>query len=82
MSSFQLVSELQVMPDPKPPTDRLQVMLALKTHAYLAILGNKGTHGVGATDAAKMLIERGIQDAIRDGFLTREDVKAVEEPSR
>jgi hypothetical protein len=54
-------------------------MLAVKTHAYLAILGNKGTMGVGPADAAKTLIEQGIRRAIRQGFLTTEDVREIED---
>jgi len=63
-------------------TDRLQVTLALKTHAYLAILGDKGTCGVGPNHAAKTLIEQGIRRAIRLGFLTADDVQAVEGPDQ
>jgi hypothetical protein len=59
-------------------TERLQVMLALKTHAYLELLAQKGTHGVSRPDVAKGLIERGIQSAIADGILTPEDVNVVQ----
>ena len=31
--------------------------------------------GTNATDVAKSLIEQGIRDAIKEGFLTAEDVK-------
>jgi hypothetical protein len=67
----------------RPKTERLQVTLAFKTHAYLNILGDKGVWGVGAVDAAKTLIEQGIRQAIRQGLLTADDVRAVEgaEPS-
>jgi hypothetical protein len=64
----------------RPKTERLQVTLALRTHAYLNILGDKGVWGVGAGDAAKTLIEQGIRRAIRQGMLTTDDVKAVEGP--
>jgi len=63
-----------------PRTQRLQVRLALKTHAYLDILGNKGVWGVGSNDAAKTLIEQGIRQAIRQGLLSSDDVQAVEGP--
>jgi hypothetical protein len=48
-------------------------MLGLKTHAFLEVLARKGTHGTNATDVAKSLIEQGIRDAIKEGFLTAED---------
>lgn len=59
----------------KIPTERLQVMLAAKTHALLAVLAEKGTHGTSATDVAKSLIEQGIRDAKKDGFLSDEDLR-------
>jgi hypothetical protein len=62
-------------------TYRLQIMLALKTHAFLELLAQKGTHGTSATDVAKSLIEQGIRDSIKDGFLTAEDVKIVQAKS-
>ena len=58
--------------------ERLQVMLGLKTHAFLEVLARKGTHGTNATDVAKSLIEQGIRDAIKEGFLTAEDVKIIQ----
>jgi hypothetical protein len=59
-------------------TERLQVMLALKTHALLAILANKGMLGTSPTDVAKSLIELGIREAKKEGFLTEEDLRAVQ----
>jgi hypothetical protein len=56
----------------------LQVMLGLKTHAFLEVLARKRTHGTNATDVAKSLIEQGIRDAIKEGFLTAEDVKIIQ----
>jgi len=67
-----------IMATKHPKTQRLQVRLALKTHAYLEILGNKGVWGVGSNDAAKTLIEQGIRSAIRQGLLTAEAVRTVE----
>lgn len=64
----------------KIPTERLQVMLSLKTHALLAILAEKGTHGTSPTDVAKSLIENGIRRAKRDGFLTDNDIRSVQHP--
>jgi hypothetical protein len=61
-------------------TDRLQVTLALKTLAFLEILGSKGTHGEGDKAAARTLIEQGIRRALREGFLTEEDKKKVHNP--
>jgi hypothetical protein len=77
MSSFQLISERNIM---AKTTDRLQVVLALKTFAFLEILSGKGTHGTTIPDAARTLIEQGIRRAIREGFLTTEDVRAVQRP--
>jgi hypothetical protein len=67
-------------PKRQPQTERLQVMLSLKTHAYLAILATKGTHGTSIPDAAKTLIEQGIRAAIKDNFLTKDDVSGVQNP--
>jgi hypothetical protein len=53
-------------------------MLGLKTHAFLEVLARKGTHGTNANDVAKSLIEQGIRDAIKEGFLTAEDVKIIQ----
>jgi hypothetical protein len=64
----------------KIQTERLQVMLALKTHALLAILADKGMHGTSPTDVAKSLIELGIREARKDGFLTDDDLRAVQRP--
>jgi len=63
-------------------TDRIQVVLALKTIAFLAILADKGDHGTSITDAAKSLIERGIRRAIREGVLTAEEVRAIRYPNQ
>jgi hypothetical protein len=38
----------------------------------------EGEHGTNATDVAKSLIEQGIRDAIKEGFLTAEDVKIIQ----
>jgi hypothetical protein len=62
-------------------TLRLQVMLSLKTHGYLAVLGDKGTHGTSPTDVAKTLIEEGIRQAIKDGLLDKDDVQKIQRPA-
>lgn len=79
MSNFLLIFEYQRM---AKKTERLQVMLSLKTHAYLARLGAKGTHGTDPTDAAKTLIEQGIRRAIREGFLDPSDVRVVQQTDK
>ena len=61
-------------------TERLQVYLSLKTHAFLSVLLDKGTHGTSVPDVAKTLIELGIREAIKEGFLTEEDQRKVQEP--
>jgi hypothetical protein len=61
-------------------TERLQVMLSLKTHAYLAVLADKGTHGTSPTDVAKTLIEEGIRLAIKDDLLDKDDLKKIQQP--
>jgi hypothetical protein len=58
--------------------ERLQVTIALRTHAHLKLLAEKGTHGVSVPDVAKGLIERGIQIAVQEGILTSEDVRSVQ----
>lgn len=58
-------------------TERLQVMLALKTHAFLDALASKGTHGTSPTDVARTLIEQGIRRAIREKFLDETVVSKI-----
>jgi len=78
MSNLQLIFEQNKM---AKTTDRLQVVLSLKTLAFLDVLSMKGTHGTSIPDAARTLIEQGIRRAIRDGFLTPEDVRNVQRPN-
>lgn len=61
----------------KPKTERLQVMLALRTHAFLAILAENGMHGTSVPDVAKSLIEKGIRDARAEGHFTPEEIASV-----
>ena len=61
-------------------TERLQVMLGLRTHGFLALLAEKGTHGTSPTDVAKSLIEDGIRRAIKEDWLDKEDIRKVQRP--
>jgi hypothetical protein len=60
----------------KIQTERLQVMLAVRAHALLAILAEKGMFGTSVPDVAKALIEQGLRRAKREGFLTEQDVRS------
>jgi len=66
--------------DSEKTTDRLQVMLSLKTHGFLALLAEKGTHGTSATDVAKSLIEDGIRRAIKEEWLDKDEVRRIQRP--
>jgi hypothetical protein len=50
-------------------TERRPVTLAVATWEYLDSLSKLGTHGTSVPDVAKALIEEGIRQAIKDGFL-------------
>ena len=50
-------------------TERRPITLALATWEYLDQLSKLGTHGTSVPDAAKTLIEEGIRQAIKEGFL-------------
>jgi hypothetical protein len=50
-------------------TDRRPVTLAVATWEFLDQLSKLGTHGTSVPDVAKTLIEEGIRQAIKDGFL-------------
>jgi hypothetical protein len=50
-------------------TERRPVTLAVATWEYLDHLSKLGTHGTSVPDVAKALIEEGIRQAIKDGFL-------------
>ena len=50
-------------------TDRRPLTLAVATWEYLDQLSKLGTHGTSVPDVAKTLIEEGIRQAIKDGFL-------------
>ena len=50
-------------------TDRRPVTLAVASWEFLDQLSRLGTHGTSVPDVAKTLIEEGIRQAIKDGFL-------------
>jgi hypothetical protein len=50
-------------------TERKPITLAVATWEYLEELSRLGTHGTSVPDVAKTLIEDGIRQAIKDGFL-------------
>jgi hypothetical protein len=50
-------------------TDRRAITLANATWAYLEELSKLGTHGTGALDVAKTLIEEGVRQAIERGYI-------------
>ena len=52
-------------------TDRRPVTLAVTSWRYLEQLSKLGTHGTSIPDVAKTLIEEGIRQAIKDGFLNQ-----------
>jgi hypothetical protein len=53
-------------------TDRRPITLAVATWSYLDQLSKLGTHGTSVPDVAKTLIEEGIRQAIKDGFLKQD----------
>jgi hypothetical protein len=55
-------------------TDRRPITLGNMTWEYLEELARQGTHGTSVTDVAKSLIEEGIRQAIKDGFLKQKRV--------
>jgi len=57
------------MADDEKNTKRLYVTLALATIEHLEALARRGTHGTGAADVAKGMIEEGIRRAVRQKFL-------------
>ena len=50
-------------------TERRPVTLGVATWEFLDQLPKLGTHGTSVPDVAKTLIEEGIRQAIKDGFL-------------
>ncbi len=52
-----------------PGTERKPCTLALETIRYLEALSKKGTHGRGVSKVMTTLIEQGVRQAIREGFI-------------
>ena len=61
------------MAEDEKNTKRLYVTLAVATIEHLEALARRGTHGTGAPDVAKGLIEEGLRRAVRRGFLRLSD---------
>lgn len=51
-------------------TERLQIVIATETVSYLKRLAQLGTHGPTHTKVARSLIEEGVRNAIKDGFIS------------
>jgi hypothetical protein len=58
-----------MVPSRMADTERKPITLAVATWEYLDQLSRLGTHGTSVPDVAKTLIEDGIRQAIKDGFL-------------
>ena len=58
------------MANGKAPTTRKTITLSLITVRYLEALAFKGTHGSDWSGVATNFVEKGIRQAIKDGFLT------------
>jgi hypothetical protein len=54
-------------------TERKQCTLSLATIRYLELLSRKGTHGRGVSKVMTTLIEQGVRQAIREGFIKHKD---------
>jgi len=52
-------------------TVRKNVMLSSTTVDYLEKLASKGTHGSDVVSVIRTMIEEGVRNAIRDGFIDR-----------
>jgi hypothetical protein len=57
------------MSDERTPAERLQITISAETLEYLKVLAGKGTHGGTYTAVARTLIEQGIRQAVREGFI-------------
>ena len=57
-------------------TERRPVTLAVATWTFLDQMSKLGTHGTSVPDVAKTLIEEGIRQAIKDGFLKQRPAAA------
>lgn len=54
-------------------TERKACTLTVETIAYLERLSRKGTHGKGISKVMTTLIEQGVRNAIREGFIKQTD---------
>jgi hypothetical protein len=54
-----------------PDTERKQCTLSRGTIRYLEALSKKGTHGTSVPGVMAMLIEEGVRQAIREGFVRK-----------
>ena len=61
-------------------TDRRPITLAVATWDYLDQLSKLGTHGTSVPDVAKTLIEDGIRQAIKEGFLKQKPAGPMPSP--
>jgi hypothetical protein len=57
----------------KAPTTRKNITFNVATLKYLEALAAKGTHGSDVADVARTLVENGIREAIKEGFLKLQD---------
>jgi hypothetical protein len=53
----------------KPETERFQTMLSTETLKYLEALASRGTHGSSVPAVGRALIEEGVRNAIKEGFI-------------
>ena len=56
----------------KAETVRRNITLSVATIAYLEKLAALGTHGSDALSVARTMIEEGVRNAIREGFIGRD----------
>jgi anti-sigma regulatory factor (Ser/Thr protein kinase) len=53
----------------KSQTTRMNVTFSVTTVEYLEELATKGTHGSDVVSAIRTMVEEGVRNAIRDGFI-------------
>jgi hypothetical protein len=57
----------------EPETERRTCTLSTRTVRYLEKLSKKGTHGRDVPKVMTSLIEEGVRQAIREGFIKAEE---------
>lgn len=57
------------MPKDRSETERFQTVLSVETIQFLEQLALRGTHGSSVPAVGRALIEEGIRNAIREGFI-------------